>query len=207
MLTPQEIQEKTFEKAVFGGYDMQAVDEFVEPLTRDYVELYNENAVLKSKLRVLVAKLTELRDEKLAAERQPAAAPAPAAEPAPESPLTAAEAQEQARLQCARELAQNYIDVLEESIRKHLVMLDSLRTRALTEEAEAILAAQEPAPSQEDHTREIAAEISGNLNKMGITEAEDVPLAEEPAEDSPTHKSPTIKVDDLKFGPNYDPNK
>ena len=31
MFTPQEIQEQTFSKAVFGGYDMQQVDDFLEP--------------------------------------------------------------------------------------------------------------------------------------------------------------------------------
>ena len=30
MLTPQEISEKEFTKAVFGGYDMSAVDDFLE---------------------------------------------------------------------------------------------------------------------------------------------------------------------------------
>ena len=41
MFTPQEIQEQTFSKAVFGGYDMQQVDDFLEPLTEDYITLYN----------------------------------------------------------------------------------------------------------------------------------------------------------------------
>ncbi len=61
MFTPQEIQEKTFVKAVFGGYDMQTVDDFLEPLTADYITLYKENAVLKSKMKVLVEKLEEYR--------------------------------------------------------------------------------------------------------------------------------------------------
>lgn len=56
MFTPQEIQEKTFVKAVFGGYDMQTVDDFLEPLTEDYITLYKENSVLKSKMKVLVEK-------------------------------------------------------------------------------------------------------------------------------------------------------
>ncbi len=54
MLTPQEVQEKTFSKAVFGGYDMAAVDDFLEPLSEDYITLYKENAVLKNKMKVLV---------------------------------------------------------------------------------------------------------------------------------------------------------
>ena len=40
---------------------MQQVDEFLEPLTEDYVTLYKENALLKSKMRVLASKLEEYR--------------------------------------------------------------------------------------------------------------------------------------------------
>ena len=61
MFTPQEIQEQTFSKAVFGGYDMQQVDEFLEPLTEDYITLYKENSVLKAKMKILVEKLEEYR--------------------------------------------------------------------------------------------------------------------------------------------------
>ncbi len=61
MFTPQQIDEIAFDKAVFGGYDMQSVDEFLEPLTEDYVTLYKENALLKSKMRILVEKLEEYR--------------------------------------------------------------------------------------------------------------------------------------------------
>ena len=35
MFTPQEIQEQTFSKAVFGGYDMDSVDETVMALIED----------------------------------------------------------------------------------------------------------------------------------------------------------------------------
>lgn len=61
MFTPQEIDQIAFGRVAFGGYDMQAVDEFLEPLTEDYVTLYKENALLKSKMRTLVAKLEEYR--------------------------------------------------------------------------------------------------------------------------------------------------
>ena len=59
MLTPQQIQDISFEKALFGGYDMDSVDDILEPLTEDYVTLYKENSVLKSKMRILVEKLEE----------------------------------------------------------------------------------------------------------------------------------------------------
>lgn len=57
MFTPQQLEQISFDKAVFGGYDMQSVDEFLEPLLEDYETLYKENATLKSKMRVLVEKL------------------------------------------------------------------------------------------------------------------------------------------------------
>lgn len=62
MFTPQQIADISFKKAAFGGYEMQAVDAFLEPLTQDYVTLYKENALLKSKMRVLVTKLEEYRE-------------------------------------------------------------------------------------------------------------------------------------------------
>ena len=62
MLTPQDLQNVTFEKAKFGGYQMQSVDELLEPLMNDYVTLYKENAVLKSKMRLLVERLEDYRD-------------------------------------------------------------------------------------------------------------------------------------------------
>ena len=62
MFTPQQIDQISFGRATFGGYDMQAVDEFLEPLTEDYITLYKENALLKSKMKVLVSKLEEYRN-------------------------------------------------------------------------------------------------------------------------------------------------
>ncbi|MCL2709199.1 MAG: DivIVA domain-containing protein [Defluviitaleaceae bacterium] len=61
MLTPQEITEKVFVKAVFGGYDMTGVDDFLESVAADYTALYKENAILKGKLKVLVEKVEEYR--------------------------------------------------------------------------------------------------------------------------------------------------
>ena len=75
MITPQDIKEKTFEKAVFGGYDMTAVDAYLEDVSNGYLSLQNEvNAqkkelsahqkeveILKSKMKVLVEKIEEYR--------------------------------------------------------------------------------------------------------------------------------------------------
>ena len=54
MYTPQQLEEISFARARFNGYDIDSVDEVLEPLIEDYVTLYKENALLKSKMRVLV---------------------------------------------------------------------------------------------------------------------------------------------------------
>ena len=61
MLTPQEISERELVKAVFGGYDIAVVDDFLETISADYAALYKENAILKSKIKVLVEKVEEYR--------------------------------------------------------------------------------------------------------------------------------------------------
>ena len=61
MLTPQEVKSHAFQRASFGGYNMGQVDEFLDILTEDYTALYNDNAVLKSKMKVLVDKVEEYR--------------------------------------------------------------------------------------------------------------------------------------------------
>ncbi len=61
MLTIQEIQSYTFEKAMFNGYDMRSVDELMERVVEDVAMLQKENALLKSKMKVLVEKIDEYR--------------------------------------------------------------------------------------------------------------------------------------------------
>ena len=63
MFTPQEVSEKTFPKAssFSAGYDLAAVDEFLDALTEDYTSLYKENAALKTKLKILAEKVEEYR--------------------------------------------------------------------------------------------------------------------------------------------------
>lgn len=65
MFTPQEIKDISFKRATFGGYDMDSVDAYLEPLTGDYITLYQENTQLKSKLRELVIKMEKSRRNNL----------------------------------------------------------------------------------------------------------------------------------------------
>ena len=61
MMTPQEVGSRSFAKATLGGYNLAQVDEFLDALTEDYSALYNENAILKGKLKVLSETVEEYR--------------------------------------------------------------------------------------------------------------------------------------------------
>lgn len=60
-MTPQDIREKTFEKAMFGGYDMAAVQNYQEEVATALANAQKEIAVLKGKMKVLVDKIEEYR--------------------------------------------------------------------------------------------------------------------------------------------------
>mgnify|MGYP000383854681 CR=1 FL=1 len=49
MLTPIDIDNKTFKKAKIGGYDINDVEDFLVKVMEDYETLYKENAELKDK--------------------------------------------------------------------------------------------------------------------------------------------------------------
>lgn len=220
MLTPQEIQETTFQKAVFGGYDMQQVDQLLEPMIRDYTTLYKENAVLKDKLKVLVRRLEEIRDQGLGTEKAEREAQDKCEEMLRETKakcdamLQDAKrrgceeqiAEEAERLECAKKAALNFIDVVEHDIRGHLELLESLKSRDLIAEKKPAAAAAPYDYEREadrKREREIASEIEANLTRQGVVERAEVPAQEPPkmADD----ERPTIKFANLQFGENYDP--
>lgn len=147
MITPQDIEAISFEKAVFGGYDMQSVDEVLEPLTQDYLTLYKENAVLKSKMRLLVEKLEEYRaaeekiktaqevtqkkcDEMLAEAEQRSKQIAEEAQAKAEDRSRDTDAAlngEKERLSRAKTATKEFIATVEGNIQKQLEILGSLK--------------------------------------------------------------------------------
>ena len=212
MFTPQQIEQISFGKATFGGYDMNDVDEFLEPLTEDYITLYKENALLKSKMRVLVGKLEEYRKNEAAmkdamvnaqktCDKMIAEAEAKCADMLAASNAAAAQntinaealvAAESTRLEEARKAASAKIDEIQDLMRSCMQALD--RIKAANQPAP-----EAPAPSADD----VADEISQNLEAMMGTTEETKPKAEPR---HPTHDSTTSKFANLQFGRNYDPN-
>lgn len=61
MITAQDIREKTFEKATFGGYAMNEVDDFLDELASDLAASQKENDTLRAKMKILAAKIEEYR--------------------------------------------------------------------------------------------------------------------------------------------------
>ena len=68
MITAQDIREKGFERAKFGGYEMDSVDDFLEEvadsigvLQKENADLQREKAEMAKKMKVLVDKINEYR--------------------------------------------------------------------------------------------------------------------------------------------------
>ena len=214
MFTPQQIDQISFTKATFGGYNMQQVDEFLEPLTEDYVTLYKENALLKSKMRVLVGKLEEYRKneasmkeavvnaqktcDKMVAEAE--AKCAKMLQGASETATTNTQvsetqlAAENARLEEARKLATAKINELQDQLRSCIQALDRIKENNAP--AAAMAAPVENA--------DVADEIAQNIEAMIGTTTDTAPKAapKHPTNDSTTSKFATLN---LQFGRNYDP--
>lgn len=53
MLTPLDIDNKTFKKTKIGGYDINDVEDFLVKVMDDYEFLYKENAELKDKVNTI----------------------------------------------------------------------------------------------------------------------------------------------------------
>ena len=216
MFTPQQIDKISFGRATFGGYDMQQVDEFLEPFTEDYVTLYKENALLKSKMRVLVGKLEEYRKneasmkdavinaqktcDKMVAEAEAKCAQMlqGASEQVAVAPQVsdAQVAAENARLEEARQVANAKINELQEQLRSCIQALDRIKEN----HAPASPAPVAPAVESED----VADEIAQNIEAMIGTTVDTAPKAapKHPTNDSTTSKFATLN---LQFGRNYDP--
>ena len=219
MFTPQQIDQISFSKATFGGYNMQQVDEFLEPLTEDYVTLYKENALLKSKMRVLVSKLEEYRKneasmkeavinaqktcDKMVAEAEAkcakmlnnASSQVTTAQVAATQTTDAQLAAENARLEEARKVATAKINELQDQLRSCIQALDRIK------ENNAPAAPVAPAVEQAD----VADEIAQNIEAMIGTTVDTAPKAapkHPTANDSTTSKFATLN---LQFGRNYDP--
>ena len=195
MITAQDIREKGFERARMGGYDMASVDDFLEELADDVAATQKENAVLKSKMKVLVDKIEEYRSneealnaailsaQKLAVQieseaRQRAAATIAEAEEKAQETLGSISARadaEEKRLADAKAAAAKFIEAAKALCHTQLGKLDKIADDMGVEEpapAEAV-PDEEPAPVEEPKQPSIDDAVSAIEKSAARLQADD----------------------------------
>ena len=207
MLTPEQLETVSFGKKFGGGYNTEDVDSFLEPLFADYITLYNENASLRSKLRVLVTKLEEYRNAEVsmkeaiintqkACDAQISETQAKCAAMIRDAEAAAAEADkkiavEDARVEEARLVAARQIIDLQNQLESCVRLLTEIR------ESHRPVGPVEEA-SSEENADAIAEEISATMEALVNEPQTQTPPASDPIDD---------KFLNLQFGRNYDPDK
>ena len=226
MFTPQQIDQISFSKAKFGGYNMEQVDEFLEPLTEDYVTLYKENTLLKSKMRVLVGKLEEYRKNETAMKEAVANAQATCDKMVREAEAKCAEmlsnagsaaaaaattagadalvAAEDARVEEARKAATAKINEIQEQMNACIQALERIKSANVPAQAGGE-AAKVPFEYEAGVAMDtVASEISQSLEALVGSTEDAAPKAapKHPVNDTTTSKFASLN---LQFGRNYDP--
>ena len=225
MLTPQDLQEVSFEKARIGGYVMKSVDDFLEPLIEDYVTIYKENAVLKSKMRLLVERLEEYRaseaDMRASAEQAQTAAAQILEEARRKSEEILAQARAEAasksqdadsavateteRLRVAKAATAEFVTAVEAQIARQQQALEVLKGLGLPKSAPKTEDVRIYTPETEhpaSSAEAIAAQIEENVER--ITGGYPAPDPKAATRVMPTLEERTsAKFANLKFGKNY----
>ena len=232
MFTPQEVSEKVFPKASFGGggYNMASVDEFLDALTEDYTALFKENVTLKAKLKVLAEKVEEYRSteeamrQALLTAQKMAAKLVQEAQQEKEQILADARVEAQAeihrldderqaaerKLQCAQEKTAEFIRRSQELCKQQEAFLQSLPELDFLPEKKA-----EPAAAPQE---DVVSAIEQDILSRYIEPAADKPAEQPAVTDEPTIKLPPVdgsaipsdfrlSLDELKFGRNYGGDK
>ncbi len=231
MFTPQEVSEKVFPKASFGGggYNMASVDEFLDALTEDYTALFKENVTLKAKLKVLAEKVEEYRSteeamrQALLTAQKMAAKLVQEAQSEKEKILADAQVEAQAeihrldderraaekKLQAAQEKTAAFIRRSEELCQAQSAFLKSLPELDFVPE-------QTESPAAEPQADVVSAIEQDILSKY--IDAPEEKGAGSAVTDEPTIKLPPVdgsaipsdfrlSLDELKFGRNYSGDK
>ena len=198
MITAQDIREKTFDKATFGGYDMTGVDDYLEELAADVTATQKEIGTLRAKMKVLVDKIEEYRANESAMNKAILAAQKLASD-------IEAEANEKAAavLAEANEKAEAIIAEANEQYRaitSDLTGIREMEERRLEAAKEASTAYFEKAFANLERQKEFLTAIadlgSEETEETVETVEEAVEPAEEPAEE-PEPDAPDTPDDDV----------
>ena len=223
MFTPQEVSEKVFPKASFGGgYSMSVVDEFLDALTEDYSTLFKENVTLKAKLKVLAEKVEEYRSteeamrQALLTAQKMAAKLVQEAQAEKEQILSDARTEAQAeihrldderqaeerKLRAAQEKTAEFIRRSDELCKAQSAFLQSLPELDFLPEKKTQSAAQEDVVSAiEQDILSHYADVEPAQEEVAVTDEPTIKLP--PVDGSAIPSDFRLSLDELKFGRNY----
>jgi cell division initiation protein len=193
MLTPEQLESVSFGKKFGGGYNTEDVDSFHKQLFADYITLYNENASLRSKMRVLVTKLEEYRNAEISMK----------------------EAMINTQKNCDAQLAETEKKCASMIRDAEAAAIEADKKIAAEEdrvEQARLCAARQilELKSQLENCLQLLSEIQDNHRPSGPIEepvVEETPVAAPPVpqEQAPKKDPVTEKFSNLQFGRNYDP--
>lgn len=223
MMTPQEVASHVFAKATFGGYNMTMVDEFLDQLTEDYTALYNDNTILKNKLKVLSDSIEEYRATDVAmrktllAAQQMADSMVSDAEKkktqleqdatqeaqARKSKLEAEIAAEEFRLQQAQKATADYVMKLHALHQEELDYLSRLGQMVPPEMAQAAMAQSIVPEGPTTPVEDLTSEEEEVVEEPTISQPLQQPQQpkNDPVDD--LYLDATRRFDDLQFGKDY----
>ena len=240
MMTPQEAEAHVFSKAALGGgggYNMAQVDAFLDTLLTDYAQMFEETTGLKTKMKTLVDKIEEYRETEDAMRKTLLAAQKMAdtmvkeAEAKKSETLTQAVVESKKRIEeVRRELANEEarLQAAKNSTDSYVTKLKELYTREL--EYIGRLAEMSVVPGKESQNPASVKEIEAQMEKyLGEDHPHPVPTARPPespaappvivpviedtAADDAVKPDPalfdgdnsaTMVFDPLQFGKNYE---
>ena len=217
MFTPQEVSEKVFPKASFGGggYNMASVDEFLDALTEDYTALFKENVTLKAKLKVLAEKVEEYRSTEEAMRQALLTAQKMAAklvqEAQTEKENLLKEAKEQhaaqlAQLEKERHEAEEKLTMARQSLAdfvRHGSELCAQQAAFLNSLPEMQMSPEENAAAVEDDIRQDIMQHFDTMDVETGTDVEEPPVPQDVPAGSAIPNDFKLSLDELKFGRNY----
>ncbi len=220
MMTPQEVANHSFSRAAFGGYNLAMVDDFLDNLTEDYTSLYNDNVILKNKLKVLSDTVEEYRAtdnamrKALLAAQQMAESMVAEAEQKKSQLVDEAEknaatrkqqlmeeiAAEEYRLKQAQEATAAYVKQLMEAHAAQIDYLNNLKD---------LLPPDMPVTKEDNTAAEIEASVNARYAEENAAEGDDdvkvMPdnASSENTDTEELNPEVTRRFEDLKFGSGY----
>jgi len=238
MMTPQEAESHVFSKAAIGGgggYNMAQVDAFLDTLIADYAQMFEETTSLKAKMKTLVDKIEEYRETEDAMRKTLLAAQKMAdtmvkeAEAKKSETLTQAVveskkrieevrrelANEEARLQAAKNSTDSYVAKLKDLYTRELEYIGRLAEMSVVpgKESQNPVSVKEIEAQMEKYLGEEHPAPAVQPTAAPVNDAPITPVIEDVAADDAVKPDPalfdgddsaTMVFDPLQFGKNYE---